>query len=199
MQGDSLLRLREETRHHHTDMEEILMDLVSPNLTRTAYAQRISQFYGFYQPLEVGLSDFTSSHGSPPAIDLSGRLKTGWLEEDLENLGVRNLTNLPLCPSLPWIVNYGSVMGILYVTEGATLGGQVLSRSLLQNLGINPDEGGRFFQGYGQETPRFWQTYRQACQAFVTAAPTEEDQVVHAAKATYESLAAWLVLERGMS
>ena len=45
---------------------------------------------------------------------------------------------------------------MLYPLEGSTLGGQVISIRLRDNLGLNATNGGRFFNGYGEQTGQYW-------------------------------------------
>ena len=56
----------------------------------------------------------------------------------------------------PDIKNQGDLVGMLYVIEGSTLGGQLISKHLTKNLGITPETGGRFFGGYGENTSVLW-------------------------------------------
>ena len=83
------------------------------------------------------------------------------------------------------------VLGCLYVIEGATLGGQVITRHLEKNLGITPESGGAFFAGYGAETGARWKEF---C-ALLTAAAERvsgEDEIVASANDTFATLGRWL-------
>jgi heme oxygenase len=62
------------------------------------------------------------------------------------------------------------LIGTLYVIEGATLGGEVISRCLKSHLELGPDSGGRFFHGYGDAvvTRHNWQTFRSFANAIDT-------------------------------
>jgi heme oxygenase len=57
----------------------------------------------------------------------------------------------------------GALIGTLYVIEGATLGGQVISRHLYRHLGFSANAGARFFNGYGDEaaTQQQWTLFCQ--------------------------------------
>lgn len=82
------------------------------------------------------------------------------------------------------------VLGCLYVIEGATLGGQVITRHLLATHGITPETGGAFFAGYGAETGPHWQAFG----AMITAAERfgAADEIVASANRTFETLDRWL-------
>ena len=50
---------------------------------------------------------------------------------------------------------------MLYPIEGSSLGGQVISRHLLQNHGLTMNKGARFFNGYAENTPMRWEEFCQ--------------------------------------
>lgn len=183
-----LSRLRRETRTQHGSLESAL-DLTSVNLTRDAYRRRLEQFYGFYAPVEARL--LALGGWSERGIDLSGRLKTPLLEADLQTLGVA-AEALPLCADLPELSGVPQGFGCLYVLEGATLGGQLISRHLRRTLDFGAEGGARFFQSYGKRVPERWKAFGAALVAYATT-PALEDAVVRGAVETFDTLHHWLV------
>lgn len=193
-----LSRLRLETRREHEAVEQVL-DLMSPSLTREGYRQRLEQFYGFYAPLEAALqarSERKGDHAGESALSwgtrsaLASRLdKATRLQQDLYGLGV-TARRLPRCGELPPLGSQAEVLGCLYVLEGATLGGRLITQHVRATLGITPTTGGSFFQGYGNETGKMWQTMRQL---LVSGAPDQqtEDTIVLNAIATFACLRGW--------
>ena len=182
-----LSRLRLETRGEHDAVERVL-DLIGTSLTRDAYRQRLAQFYGFYGPLEAALH--TRCAATLQLATLSPRLyKTALLQQDLFHLGVTT-GGLPLCRELPPIQTPAEVLGCLYVMEGATLGGRLITQHVQATLGIMPTTGGRFFEGYGHHTGQTWQAMRQVLLRYAVDTPTE-NAIVASAIATFASLRAW--------
>lgn len=183
-----LTRLRLETRGEHDAVERVL-DLMSTTLTKDAYCQRLAQFYGFYSPLEAALQ-------TRCALNLSTLLprlnKTNLLRQDLNHLGI-DTANLPLCTDLPPIQTQAQVLGCLYVMEGATLGGRLITQHAQATLGIAPTTGGSFFEGYGQGTGKMWQAMRQLLISCAVDRPTE-NAIVTNAIATFASLRNWCEL-----
>lgn len=193
-----LSRLRLETRAEHEAVEQVL-DLMSDSLTRDIYCQRIEQFYGFYAPLEKALQ--ARVEGKPnqvgeltlsPAtrLALAERLhKTAHLQQDLQYLGVTGET-LPLCRDLPPLGTQADVLGCLYVMEGATLGGRMITRHISAALGVTSATGGRFFEGYGDDTAKMWQGMRQL---LVSRSPDtqSENTMVISAITTFACLRSW--------
>jgi heme oxygenase len=82
-------------------------------------------------------------------------------------------------------------LGTAYVLEGATLGGQIITRHLQQELGIQPECGGAFFHSYGASVAPMW---REFVEVLNTYPATEDEQVALVASAceTFSSLEAWL-------
>lgn len=193
-----LSRLRLETRGEHEAVERVL-DLMSTSLTRQGYRERLEQFHGFYAPLEIALRDRLDEKGGP-----SGELffspatrsalverfnKTAHLRQDLHYLGVMEET-LPHCRDLPPLRTEADVLGCVYVMEGATLGGRMITQHVQATLGITPTTGGSFFEGYGDDTGRKWQAMRQM---LVNGSPdidTENDIVTNAIT-TFACLRSW--------
>jgi len=189
---DLLARLRAETRVQHDAIEQVV-DLTGAGLTRAGYRRRIEQFYGFYRPLEDRM--LRAGHGIAPWLDFRERLKTPLLEEDLRALGDDAPGLLATCRELPGLDGPAELFGCLYVLEGSTMGGQLISRHIRQTLGVTPDAGGRFFNGYGTGTGPMWQQFRAALTRYSTATDTQ-DRVVAAARGTFDALRVWCLRGR---
>lgn len=183
-----LARLRTETRPEHDAIESAL-DVTSDTLTLHAYIRTLERFYGFYRPLETAIEEIGG--WAQRGLDLTQRQKAPLLEADLRVLGVAIPTALPLCTDLPPHGTVAAAFGCLYVMEGATLGGQIISRAVEKSLGVTVETGGRFFHCYGDRTGPMWQGFRTAITA-ATVTVAEQDEVVVAAKATFQALHRWL-------
>lgn len=191
-------QLRRDTRTAHRALEQQL-DLLDTNLDISRYARLIECFYGFYSPMEASLLNGERWPWSELGLDPQQRRKSGWLIADLRALGAAPPESLPLCAELPDLTGADVAFGCLYVLEGATLGGRVISRHLTRSLGIGPANGARFHYGYGDESAPMWQGVHSAA-ARLTAWGADADAVVHGANATFTALARWHANcdERGM-
>src|ERR1051325_9493262 len=118
-------RLRRETRAEHEAIEATLGLDRDPTLER--YREILERFYGFYLPLERELVP----------LGFSERVKTPLLRADLEALGIDPST-VSLCADIPRPCTQPERFGVCYVLEGATLGGQIISRRLQSSLQIMP-------------------------------------------------------------
>ena len=187
-----LARLRAETRPPH-DAIETALDLTSGTLTLEAYRNTQARFHGFYRPLERGVQALGG--WSDRGIDVAGRWKTPLLEADLRALGVDDPAALPVCTDLPPHATVAAAFGCLYVLEGATLGGQIISRAVQKATDVTLDTGGRFFHGYGDRTGPMWQAFRASLVAFAFT-PDDQDEIVSATKDTFSKLHRWTTAGR---
>ena len=189
-----LTRLRFETRNEHEAVERVL-DLMGA-LTCDGYCQRLVQFYGFYSPLETALqarcakqSDSCSLQVSQLSKLLPRLRKSLLLRQDLHHFGITT-ADLAQCCALPPIQTPAEVLGCLYVLEGATLGGRLITQHVQATLGITPTTGGSFFDGYAGQTARMWNAMRQTLLSGAVDAQAE-NAMVASAVATFASMRDW--------
>ena len=189
-----LIRLRLETRSEHEAVEQVL-DLMGV-LTRDTYRQRLVQFYGFYSPLEAALQTRCAKQSDSHSLEVSQlqkllpRLhKSLLLRQDLHHLGV-STEGLAQCRALPQIQTHAEVLGCLYVLEGATLGGRMITEHIQATLGITPTTGGSFFDGYAGQTGRMWNAMRQTLLSGAVDAQAE-NAMVASAIATFTCMRGW--------
>jgi heme oxygenase len=190
-----MLALREGTRAQHERLESNL-DLLDGGVGLEAYRALLERFYGFYLPLEDRLALLVDWSGL--AYDYDDRRKVPLLERDLSALGAvpQNAPAVAAYPALPRLEGLAQAVGCLYVLEGSTLGGQILSRHFMAHLGLTENTGCAFFSGYGALTGPRWKAFG----AFVAehlADPVHYEPAVGAANETFERLGDWLLLEKG--
>jgi heme oxygenase len=187
-------RLRNETADRHQRLEAAL-NLTRPDLTRPRWTNLVARFYGFYQPWEAAVQ--RSVNGGELAAMAAQRRKVAWLERDLSDLAVSpaDLAALPRCQRLPSLDSAARVLGSMYVLEGATLGGQHISKHVERTLGLSNGRGYSFFRSYGPDTGRMWQAFRQTLSALAPA--MDADIMVEAACETFDRFHNWLTRGAG--
>lgn len=99
------------------------------------------------------------------------------------------IDSLPLCRDLPSVTTRPSVLGALYVIEGSTLGGQMISRHLETTLGLRNGAGYGYFRSYGPDTPEKWREFRGILLAH--SGPGVDDLIVSSAQNTFACLHRW--------
>jgi heme oxygenase (biliverdin-IX-beta and delta-forming) len=150
------VRLRRISHPFHVRINHhpLLVGLTEPEYPLSSYLFVLKSYFHLYAALELRIQQFLQAH----PVSFSYELKQPWLQEDLiyfkADPGVRPVI-------FPEILNMGQLIGVLYPLEGASLGGQVVSRQLKNNLGLTSSQGARFFNGYGADTALKWGEFCQ--------------------------------------
>ncbi len=189
--GYLLARLRAATGPEHQAVEREIR-LLDEALTLAEYLRCLRRFHGIYHPLEQRLEEVD---GLAPYLDLAPRLKTLRLRDDLRVLGVPRPETLPRCPDVPEVPSVGAAFGCLYVLEGATLGGQLISRHVQAVLGVDAETGGSFFRAYGPANGAMWREFCRALDAPALLAPGAAEAAERAAVETFRAFRRWIALE----
>lgn len=150
-------RLRMSTAAAHSELDERLVASGCFDSV-TGYGRYLAAIAPLYDCLET-------------ALDMSGvaRLLPDWGTRRKAALMAADLEVLGLCPAAATSLadphlHRGDMLGILYVLEGATLGGALLARRL-QPLGIVPDRGGTFLDPYGDNRGMMWRCFLSLLEA----------------------------------
>jgi len=185
--SSALAVLKSATQHEHEALDAAL-DLMNPEIDAATYRRHLEAFFGIYAPMEHALSavEGWSEHG----IDLDARCKAAALRADLITLGVDEPDALPLCETLPALPSLATAFGSLYVLEGASLGGRIISRHVEKQFGYTATHGARYFNGYSARTGEMWMTFRQAVDAY-GGEPGRQDEMIAGALATFVAFRQW--------
>jgi heme oxygenase len=181
--------LRTETAELHVALEKRL-PFFSEQLDLDLYRRLMAAYYGFYKPLEQRLHVLTLT---PTGLDQSLRIKLPVLRADLTALGLDDhaIEALPTCRDLPQIDSRAAALGVSYVLEGATLGGQILRRRVAEQLGLDASSGAAFLNVYGELTGRRWKDFLQYL-GDRNLGDAQTLEVTRAAKATFTHFEHWL-------
>jgi heme oxygenase len=99
----------------------------------------------------LGLFDWTAT-----GIDFASRRRARWLEEDISITAPGYILERTHCYH---VGTFEEAVGILYVLEGSSLGGQVMLRQATLLPGISAIAGARFFAGHGDRTAQMWNDF----------------------------------------
>jgi heme oxygenase len=180
-------RLKTKTQELHWALERDL-DLFNSIQTLTDYAGLLSRFAGYYKVIESRMH--SAVRGTSHEAVVAEREKLPRLLADLRycrsvlglELPYDTAVNVPAFNSVP------AVYGAIYVLEGATLGGQIISRHIRQALSLGPHDGTTFFGNYGVRVQDAW---RDFC-VRLAQWNEYEAEVTASALATFSSLHQWL-------
>lgn len=183
-------QLREATAASHRELDRRLA-LLDAELTQQRFVAILAAFHGYYAPLEERLAH----HAAAYPLQLPDW--TALLDRDLAALSASANTTrvLPRCERLPEVDNRASFAGVLYVLEGAALGGQVIARAVRQRLRLAEGCGTAFFLGTGAGTSARWKSVTAWLETEARTPPASR-AMVEAACETFRTLTDWLQ-ERG--
>jgi len=158
------VQLRDATHASHVRINRhpYLSGLLKAGYPLAQYQTLLAMYAVLYAAIESQVASFLAVNDVP--FEYGHCHKTQWLREDLAHFGI-NLHEAPwqppALPTLLILADRGALIGTLYAIEGATLGGEVISRHLQDHLQLGPSTGARFFNGYGDAltTRRNWQTF----------------------------------------
>lgn len=183
------MRLRDElrraTRRAHERLEERLA-LDASNLSRERYTRYLDCMLAFHRGIARPLE--RARRVWPAVPDCAIRI--GWLEADLEHLGVEPRRGAVPEHLLPALSGTPEVIGSSYVLEGASLGGWVLYSQLRDRWDLRQERGGSFLFGYGPGTAARWKHFVHT----INAAPLDQGDVQRSSRAaqqTFAALDAW--------
>lgn len=183
--GPNLRRVRERTAERHRALEG-LIPLTSPDLTLNLYGAILRRFGSFYARWEA-----KARAEAPAALQplLADRARLHLLYEDLAALGLEPEEEPMPSELLPDLDLESSLLGSMYVTEGSTLGGQVISRAVARRLELHAGRGTAFFRGYGDETGQRWKSF---CERIDSTPAEWGERMAQGAVRTFEAFQTWL-------
>lgn len=184
-------KIKAATTESHRHIEDAV-PVLRPDFSRNDYIVLIKKFYGFHSPLESVLLK------SPLIEELkigyaTKRLKVHCLISDLKHLGIseQDIESLPLIQL--WFKNAGlaEILGILYVIEGSTLGGAVITQKISQSLQLVNCKGASFFSSYGKLVGPNWLEFLEILNSNLSS---EKDIriAIDAANATFVHFGTWI-------
>jgi len=147
-------QLKEQTKSNHQSLEKKLIGKMRAMRNKQDYIDLLTIFYSYFGGLEQLIQGNVLKNKVP---DYDLRRKAYSLSADIELLGGRHPA-LAAQHFLPAITNHAEALGAMYVIEGSTLGGKIISEMITKQLGIT--DGVSFFNGYGADTISMWQRFQ---------------------------------------
>jgi len=175
-----LQALRLETRPAHDQLEQNAFNqqLTAGTITEATTAHFLAKMYGFLVPYEARLRQ----QHLGPEWEVMTRQRAHLILDDLGHPAAAPA----LCPTMPPLGTWPQLLGAMYVVEGSTLGGQVISRQLAKaNIPLRS-----YFSGYGERTGPLWKVFCQLLSQEAT--PENQAEMVQSASLTFQTLDAWL-------
>ena len=151
-----LAALRAATRaaHENLHVHPALSCMSEGAISPADYRRIIKSFYGFYASYEA----LYAAHVDARFSEFAPGVVLERLKRDLSALEVppEDVRVIVVAPA-PWTL--AETVGYLYLREGSSLGGQLISRRLSSTLGLAPGIDNHFFHAYGPETGPRWKRF----------------------------------------
>jgi len=170
--------LRQSTHAAHIALNHhpVLSGIIHAGYPIARYQALLAAYLPLYIGLEKAIEQFISQH--PSTFDYAPRRKRDLLASDLQFFGY---SATPLTLPVPPIESQAELIGVLYVIEGSTLGGDFIARLITQNMSIDAGRGGEFFNVYGAKTEERWQefcTFIESCEHDTTFSETAAQRAI---------------------
>lgn len=179
--------LKKSTLVEHAELEKKLVARIKKIQDVSGYTNLLKLMYGFYKPLQDRLT--TVAGPATTGASFSLRVSDSILQ-DLADLNAVSTDTIPLCSAIPEIHTPAAAMGAMYVTEGSTLGGQIITKMISGKLKINTDSGFSFFNAYGDDTMARWKNFKDILNQPVN--DEHRQQMMEAAKKTFSTFKIWI-------
>ncbi|MDP9048447.1 MAG: biliverdin-producing heme oxygenase [Bacteroidota bacterium] len=171
-------QLKIRTLAAHQELEKILIGRLRAMQDQDDYIGILQLFYSYFGALEDRINLFIGIKELP---DYLQRRKSDSLIEDVQSLGGVLAEKIKLA-GLPVIENHLQAFGAMYVMEGSTLGGLIISQMVVKQLNI--DKGLLFFQSYGAQQMAMWETFKLALNRY-SDNETDAEVIINSADATF--------------
>lgn len=190
--------LRERTADMHRRLEDSL-DLASPDVDADRLYDVLSRFHAFWAAAEPELDGWA---GREPAVaatlDWPRRRRTARLAADVALLAARTGRGGDTLAAEPALVSpdTAQALGWLYVSEGSTLGGAVITRAVQ----ANPDTADmrlRSFAPYAEGPQPMWRAFQAVLETWTDGDQLRAERVAAAALHTFTALAEWTAVLSG--
>lgn len=193
-------QLRQATRTAHTQLDQTIYPIIQSTKTTQDYAELLHMFYGYFQPVYEKIDQFIDRN---ILTDYDQRRKPTAILKDLEKLNPPSAIHHPpsICPTTPAITDAPSAFGALYVLEGSTMGGAIITKKLKETTGL-PDEHFTFFNGYGPNNHTMWARFIETLNQLPTSnlqhlttnlQPSVTDSATKTATETFQHFYNWVL------
>ena len=174
--------LKSCTLQAHAGLEKKLVSRIKKVHSVEDYISLLRLMYGYYKPLQERIQPAVSEN---IPVRYADNIIT-----DLQDLGSFD-NHIPVCDRVPSLNTPASILGALYVTEGSTLGGRIITRMISKQLNISFDKGFSFFNAYGDDTQIMWHKFKNVLNQ--PRPQNEQTEMMNAAMDTFTTFNDWII------
>jgi heme oxygenase (biliverdin-IX-beta and delta-forming) len=184
-ESDSLRhRLKTMTQQLHDRIEATSLagSLASGHISAKQYLAYLQMLLVVHETIEEKAGQF--DHWKTYGVDLDEHKRAHLLHRDIKLLDTspQHTSQTPI-PDIQW--DFPEIVGALYVLEGSTMGGQILSQNIA-HLALSQKVPNHYFRAYGSKTMQRWQSYVSLIDAYGRDEPSMQSRVCDGAIKTFE-------------
>jgi len=187
--------LKDRTKEHHLRAEHhpLQQALARGTIDAAVWTAMVIQNRAVHAAMESALAAAALRDERVARVFAPHHRRLSKFDADLAALGVAEASRAALPTTqkaCAWITELGArdplaLLGVLYVLEGATNGGQYLAHPLRAMLKLGGDAGLLSLHPHGEQTRDLWMGFRASVDALVLS-DIEVDAVIAAAQETFD-------------
>lgn len=174
--------LKKNTAVAHLELERKMIPLLKQINSKEDYVELLDFLYGYYKPLESNIQPFSSG--------ISFHQHTPNIEKDINELEPSHKFSGRVAADIPAFDSREKALGALYVLEGSTLGGQIISKMLAKQITGSDVNSFSFYNPYGDATNQKWSEFKKLLDADYTA--EQKALISEGANETFTTLHKWM-------
>ena len=186
-------KLKEGTQALHDQAESgnFQIRMVNGELARMEFASFLVQMRHIHCVLDPAIQSAASTDDRVDHIFDESHLRLPRIDKDLEDLSCEAVAD-PL-PATERFVRYigeqleqspSSLVGVLYVKEGATNGNKFVAKKLRESMGLAPDMAMGYLDPHGKDQRRRWNAFKETLNE-LDLTDQEQDECVTVAQETF--------------
>lgn len=191
-----MLRTGTQDLHDKAENHDFQRAFAAGQISRAQYALFLVQMLHVHAALDPNLRSLQKSHPLFTDLVSESHLRHSIILQDLADLGVKHESCVVHPPTRRFadFINKTaqedpvSLVGILYVKEGATNGNKIIVKAIRQSLGLAETEASRYLDPHGAEQRKRWMAFKGMLDTLALSAE-EKTRVVAAARKTFELFA----------
>lgn len=191
-----MLKTSTQELHDRAENADFQRAFAAGNISREQYARFLIQMLHVHAALDPALRTHAATNPALQPIVSESHCRHALILQDLADLGVAPDSapiHAPTARFADYITTTAiedpvSLVGILYVKEGATNGNKIIVKSIRQTLGLHESEASRYLDPHGPEQRKRWMAFK----ATLDTLPVNDEQkarIVNAARKTFELFA----------
>ena len=171
--------LKERTEVAHASLEKKLIVHIKNVRSTATYVELLLLLY----PFHLRASELLAAHTVIFPENNPDSARAGNIRSDLNHFGVSVSTAISGQPMLPSVDSVEAALGMHYVLEGSTMGGQIITRLLSNAMNVSPVHGFSFFNPYQSQTIPRWEKFKSHLN--VAAETLNQEQIIDAANSFF--------------